>query len=95
MSNLFLTSRLYLYKSSISKQPLKHEIESVAKRYGSCSIGGGEAKRCSFVRFENRQEIKCYIPISFFFAYGKRAEMPVDKGLKARSEVWKIFEVRY
>ena len=55
----------------------------------------GEAKRCSFVRFENRQEIKCYIPISFFFAYGKRAEMPVDKGLNARSEVWKIFEVRY
>ena len=94
MSKTNLTSRLYKYKSSISKQPLKHEIESVAKRYGSCSIGG-EAKRCSFVRFENRQEIKCYIPISFFFAYGKRAEMPVDKGLNARSEVWKIFEVRY
>ena len=94
MSKTNLTSRLYKYKSSISKQPLKHEIESVAKRYGSCSIGG-ETKRCSFVRFENRQEIKCYIPISFFFAYGKRAEMPVDKGLNARSEVWKIVEVRY
>ena len=25
-----------------------------------------EVKRCCFVRFENHQEIKCYIPISFF-----------------------------
>ena len=93
MSETNLTSRLYKYKSSISKQPLKHEIESVAKRCGVVALG--EAKRCCFVRFDNRQEIKCYIPISFFFAYGKCAEMPVDKGLNAHSEVWKTFEVRY
>ena len=40
------------------------------------------------VRFENRQEIKCYIPISFFFACGKCTEMPVNKGLNVHSEVW-------
>ena len=54
-----------------------------------------EVKRCCFVRFENHQEIKCYIPISFFFAYKKCTEMPIDKGPNAHSEVLKTFEVRY
>ena len=35
-----------------------------SKKWGLQHLG--EAKRCCFVRFENRQEIKCYIPISFF-----------------------------
>lgn len=43
MSKTNLTSRLYLYKSSISKQPLKHEIESVAKGMGVAALGGGQA----------------------------------------------------
>ena len=47
----------------------------------------GEAKRCCFVRFDNRHEIKCYIPISFFFACEKCTKKPVDKGLNAHSEV--------
>ena len=55
----------------------------------------GEAKRCYFVRFENRQEIKCYIPISFFFACGKCTGKPLDKGLNAPFGLWKTFEVRY
>ena len=55
----------------------------------------GEAKRGCFVHFENRQEIKCHIPISLFFACGKRIRMPVNKGLNADFRVWKTFEVQY
>ena len=55
----------------------------------------GEAKRGCFVRFEHRHGIKSYIPISFFFACGKCAGMPVGKGLNADSKVWQTFEVRY
>ena len=47
----------------------------------------GEAKCYCFVRFDNCQEIKYYIPISFFFEYEKCTEMPIDKGLNAHSEV--------
>ena len=68
--------------------------ESVAKKVWGLQHWG-EAKRCSFVRFENRHKTKYYIPISFFFACGKRAGMPVDKGLNADLGVWKTFELRY
>ena len=47
----------------------------------------GEAKCYCFVRFDNCQEIKYYIPILFFFEYEKCTEMPIDKGLNAHSEV--------
>ena len=50
---------------------------------------------CSFVRFDNQQEIKCYIPISFFFAIGKCVGKPINKGLNAHFRACKIFEVRY
>ncbi len=36
-----------------------------------------------------------YYTISLFFACGKCAGMPIDKGLNAYLGVWKTFELRY
>jgi len=46
--------------------------------------------------YKNRDYyLKWHIPISFFFVCGKRAGMPINKGLNAPLRVWKTFEVRY
>lgn len=44
-----------------------------------------------FVRFENRNGIKRYIPISFFSGLEKRSEMLVHKG---ETGCWGLFEKR-
>ena len=44
-----------------------------------------------FVRFENRNGIKGYIPISFFSGLEKRSEMLVNKG---DTGCWGLFEKR-
>ena len=44
-----------------------------------------------FVRFENRNGIKRYIPISFFSGLEKRSEMLVNKGDMG---CWGLFEKR-
>ena len=52
-------------------------------------------KSACFVRFENRVEIKWYIPISFFFVCGKCAGKPVNKGFSERFLQSEKSEVRY
>ena len=41
-------------------------LEGISSKKGVGLQHWGEAKRCCFARFENRQEIECYIPITFF-----------------------------
>ena len=69
-------------------------MNQLQKGVGDSCIWARRSFTC-FIRFDNRHVLKCYIPISFFFARGKCAEMPVYKGLNAHSEVLKTFEVRY
>ena len=55
----------------------------------------GVGKRSCFVRFGNRNAIKWYIPISFFFALKKRSEMLVNKRVRGFGKLFEKIGVRY
>ena len=55
----------------------------------------GVEKRSYYVRFRNRNAIKWYIPISFFFALKKRSEMLVNKRVGGFEKLYENIEVRY
>lgn len=55
---------------------MKYGVDGMVTKKGVGLQHFCETKRCSFVRFENRHEIKCYIPISFFLRVKNEPECP-------------------